>query len=48
LWVEVATASSTGFGKRTRVTSGVNLPAIGSHYVSASLPAFLVTTQAPK
>jgi hypothetical protein len=25
-WVDVATSSNTGFGKLTRVTSGVNLP----------------------
>ena len=25
-WVDVATSSGTGFGKLTRVTSGVNLP----------------------
>jgi mRNA interferase HicA len=42
-WVDVATSSGTGFGKLTRVTSGVNLPAIGSHYVSVAETQQLLT-----
>src|SRR5262249_43791331 len=37
LGVAGATASGTGVGKLPRVTSGGNLPAMGSHYVSASM-----------